>query len=158
MKVGRWWIILGIRFFPVSACAENQLRDEILVSPRQPLFHHYWIWMRGERDGSRHIISKSFPFFPPSPGSVPLPYRWWTFLIYIHIYMSNHVYTETKSQVWATRFAYSKSSAAVKAEHSLWSLMLSCNNSHLLLSLSTFSIISVICIQLFILSDMLLSC
>lgn len=114
--------------------------------------------MRGKRDGSRHIIFKSFPFFPPSPSSVSLPYRWWTFLIFIHIYMSNHVYTETKSLVWATRFGYSLSSAAVKAEHSLWSLMLSCNNSNLLLSLSTFSIISSICIQLFILSDMLPSC
>lgn len=134
MKVGRWWIILGIRFFPVSACAENQLRDEILVSPRQPLFHHYWIWMRGERDRKRHIIFISFPFLPPLPSSVSLPYRWWTFLIFIHIYMSNHVYTETESLVWATRFGYSLSSAALNAEYSLWSLMLGCNNSNLLLS------------------------
>lgn len=132
MKVGRWWIILGIRFFPVSACAENQLRDEILVSLRQPLFHHYWIWMRGKSDGSRHIIFKSFPFFPPSTSLVSPPYRWWTFLKFIHISMSNHAYTETKSLVWATRFG---NSAAVTAEHSLWSLILSCNNSNLLLSL-----------------------
>lgn len=110
------------------------------------------------REQTYTVIFKSFPFFPLSTSSVSMPYRWWTFLIFIHISMSNNVYTETKSLVWATRFAYSVSPAAVKAEHSLWSLMLSCNYSNLLLSLSTFSIISSICIQLFILSDMLLSC